>query len=269
MKIINNHELTHDSYYIDTEYVTNSMLNNLTGKSPEYFKHVMENPLPTTAAMKFGSALHMQVLQPEEYDKNYVVMPKFDKRTKKGKEDFEAFTNKHMFKTVLSQEDHDTIQEITSKLSKDKDAVQLLSNGLKEHIVVWHNEEYNVNCKGMLDVYNKQNNIIVDLKTTKDTSYYGFANSIKKFNYHKQAAFYMDAVKADEYYIVAVEKTKPYSISIVQLGEDLIDRGRELYNRDLEIYKYCLDNNYWPGRGFDYLDKKSKRTIHIMTEDIL
>ena len=167
MKIINNHELTHDSYYIDTEYVTNSMLNNLTGKSPEYFKHVMENPLPTTAAMKFGSALHMQVLQPEEYDKNYVVMPKFDKRTKKGKENFEAFTNKHMFKTVLSQEDHDTIQEITSKLSKDKDAVQLLSNGLKEHIVVWHNEEYNVNCKGMLDVYNKQNNIIVDLKTTK------------------------------------------------------------------------------------------------------
>ena len=184
MKIIDNHELTHDSYYIDTEYVTNSMLNNLTGKSPEYFKHVMENPLPTTAAMKFGSALHMQVLQPEEYDKNYVVMPKFDKRTKKGKENFEAFTNKHTFKTVLSQEDHDVIHDMTNKLFQDKDAVQLLSNGLKEHIVVWNNEEYNVNCKGMLDVFNKERNIIVYLKTTKDTSYYGFAKSIKKFNYN-------------------------------------------------------------------------------------
>ena len=121
----------------------------------------------------------------------------------------------------------------------------------------------------MLDVFDKERNIIVDLKTTKDTSYFGFANAIKRYNYHKQAAFYMDAVKADEYYIVAVEKTKPYSISIVQLGDDLIDRGRELYNRDLEIYKYCVENNYWPGQGFDYLDKKSKRTIHIMTEDIL
>ena len=269
MKIINNHQIDNDNYYIDSDYVTNSMLNNLTSKSPEYFKHIMENPLPPTSAMKFGTALHMQVLEPEQYDKHYVVMPKYDKRTKKGKEDFEAFTNKHMFKTVLSQEDHNIIQEINNKLFKDEDAAKLLSNGLKEHIVVWHNEEYNVNCKGMLDVYNKESNIIVDLKTTKDTSYYGFANSVKKFNYHKQAAFYMDAVKADEYYIVAVEKTKPYSISIVQLGDDLIDRGRELYNRDLEIYKYCLENNYWPGRGFDYLDKKSKRTIHIMTEDIL
>ena len=269
MKQINNHNLDHDSYYIDTEYVTNSMLNNLTGKSPEYFKHIMENPQPASAAMRFGSALHMQVLQPKEYNKHYVVMPKFDKRTKQGKENFEAFTNKHMFKTVLSQEDHDTIQEITSKLFQDSDAVQLLSNGEKEHIVVWHNEEYDVNCKGMLDVFDKERNIIVDLKTTKDTSYFGFANAIKRYNYHKQAAFYMDAVKANEYYIVAVEKTKPYSISIVQLGDDLIDRGRELYNRDLEIYKYCVTNNYWPGQGFDYLDKKSKRSIHIMTEDIL
>ena len=84
MKLINNHNLDHDSYYIDTEHVTNSMLNNLTGKSPEYFKHMLENPQPASAAMKFGSALHMQVLQPEEYDKHYVVMPKFDKRTKQG-----------------------------------------------------------------------------------------------------------------------------------------------------------------------------------------
>ena len=74
MKLINNHNLDHDSYYIDTEHVTNSMLNNLTGKSPEYFKHIMENPQPASAAMRFGSALHMQVLQPEEYSKHYVMM---------------------------------------------------------------------------------------------------------------------------------------------------------------------------------------------------
>ena len=97
MKIINNHQIDNDNYYIDSDYVTNSMLNNLTSKSPEYFKHIMENPLPPTSAMKFGTALHMQVLEPEQYDKHYVVMPKFDKRTKKGKEDFAAFTNKHMF----------------------------------------------------------------------------------------------------------------------------------------------------------------------------
>ena len=139
MKLINNHNLDHDSYYIDTEHVTNSMLNNLTGKSPEYFKHMLENPQPASAAMKFGSALHMQVLQPEEYDKHYVVMPKFDKRTKQGKQDFEEFTNKNMFKTVLSKEDHDTIQEINSKLFQDDDGIPNFVRATDEQIGL-HNQ---------------------------------------------------------------------------------------------------------------------------------
>ena len=69
------------------------MLNNLTGKSPEYFRFAMDNPQPTTPAMKFGSAIHMNVLQPEEFHINYAVAPKFDKRTKQGKANHAEFVN--------------------------------------------------------------------------------------------------------------------------------------------------------------------------------
>ena len=269
MKLIKNHNLTQHNYYQDTEYVSNSMLNNLTGKSPEYFRFMMDNPQPSTPAMKFGSALHMNVLQPNEFHKHYIVSPKFDKRTKQGKADYEEFTNNNMFKTVISEQENDTIQKMTSKLFGDNDAVQLLTNGLKEQIIAWKNEEYNVKCRGMLDVYRKDVGIIVDLKTTQDSSYYGFASSVRKFKYYKQAAFYMDAIGAEEFYIVAIEKNAPYSLNIIQIGDDLLDKGREMYSRDLEIYKYCTDNNYWPSQGFDYLDKKSERSIHIMNEDIL
>jgi len=258
MKLIEDHNLTHDSYYNDTEYVSNSMLNNLTGKSPEYFKHMLDNPQPATPAMKFGSALHMNVLQPEEFKKHYVVSPKFDKRTKKGKADYEEFANSNMFKTIVSEQDYYLIEQMTDKLMQDSDAKTMLTNGLKEHIIAWENE-----------VYNTQANIIVDLKTTQDSSYYGFASSVKKFKYYKQAAFYLDAVRAHEFYIVAIEKNPPYSLNIVQIGDDLLDKGREMYSRDLEIYKYCVDNNYWPSQGFDYLDKKSERSVHIMNENIL
>ena len=269
MKLIENHNLTHDSYYQDTEYVSNSMLNNLTGKSPEYFKFMMDNPQPSSPAMKFGSALHMNVLQPEEFNNNYAIAPKFDKRTKQGKADYAEFINSNMLKTVISEQDYHLINQMTEKIMRDNDAKALLTNGLKEHIIAWENDFWNVKCRGMLDVYNKDANIIIDLKTTQDSSYYGFASSVRKFKYYKQAAFYMDAVKAYEFYIVAIEKNPPFSINIIQLGDNLIDMGRDLYNTDLEIYKYCLDNDYWPSQGFDYLDKKSERTIHIMNEDIL
>jgi hypothetical protein len=174
-----------------------------------------------------------------------------------------------MFKTVISEQDYYLINQITEKIMKDSDAKLMLNNGLKEHIIAWENEEFGVKCRGMLDVYNKESDIIVDLKTTQDSSYYGFASSVRKFKYYKQAAFYMDAVRAHEFYIVAIEKNPPFSINIIQIGNDLLDHGRELYSKDLEIYKYCTDNDYWPGQGFDYLNKKSERTIHIMNEDIL
>jgi len=269
MKLIENHNLTHDSYYQDTEYVSNSMLNNLTGKSPEYFRFAMDNPQPTTPAMKFGSALHMNVLQPEEFNNNYAIAPKFDKRTKQGKADYAEFINSNMLKTVISEQEYHLINQMTEKIMRDNDAKTLLTNGIKEHIIAWNNDFWDVKCRGMLDVYNKDANIIIDLKTTQDSSYHGFASSVRKFKYYKQAAFYMDAVKAYEFYIVAIEKNPPFSINIIQLGDNLIDMGRDLYNTDLEIYKYCLDNDYWPSQGFDYLDKKSERTIHIMNEDIL
>jgi len=269
MKLITHHDLNNHNYYQDTEYVSNSMLNNLTGKSPEYFRFAMDNPQPSTPAMKFGSALHMNVLQPEEFNNNYAVAPKFDKRTKQGKIDYAEFVKANIFKTVVSEQDYELIEQMTDKLMRDPDAKAMLTKGIKEHIIAWENEEYGVKCRGMLDVYKKDLDIIVDLKTTQDSSYYGFASSVKRYKYYKQAAFYMDAVGAQEFYIVAIEKSPPFNINIIQLGDDLLDKGRELYSRDLEVYKYCLDNDYWPGQGFDYLDKKSERTIHIMNEDIL
>jgi len=174
-----------------------------------------------------------------------------------------------MFKTVISESDYALIEQMTDKLMRDSDAKTLISAGDKERIIVWNNEEYDVDCKGMLDVYREDSGIIVDLKTTQDSSYYGFASSVRKFKYYKQAAFYLDAVGAQEFYIVAIEKNPPFSINIIQIGDELLDKGRELYNRDLEVYKYCTDNDYWPGEGFDYLDKDSERTIHIMNDDIL
>ena len=269
MKLIENHKLTHKNYYQNTDYVSNSMLNHLTGKSPEYFRFMMDNPQPATPAMKFGSAFHMNVLQPQEFNKGYAVSPKFDRRTKQGKEDYAEFIKNNVLKTTISGDDYILIEQMTDKLMRDSDAKTLINKGDKERIIAWENTEYNIKCRGMLDIYNKDANIIVDLKTTQDSSYYGFASSVRKFKYYKQAAFYLDAVRAEEFYIVAIEKNPPFSINIIQIGDDLLDKGRELYNRDLEVYKYCTDNDYWPGEGFDYLDKDSERTIHIMNEYIL
>ena len=265
MKLLNK-DLSHSNYYNDTEYVSNSMLNAIS-VSPEYFRFRQDNPQPATAPMKLGSAIHMNVLQPEEFNKHYAVSPKFDKRTKVGKEAYAEFSKKHMFKDVISESDYHIIEQITMKLMKDKMVKSLLQQGEPEKIIQWHNEHYNVNCKGMLDYYREGADMIIDLKTTQDASYNGFMRSVKKYKYHKQAAFYLDAVKAQRFFIIAVEKTPPFTINVFELGDDMIQEGREMYNHELEVYKYCEENDYWPGAGFDPLDKKSERIIHILSNN--
>lgn len=265
MKLLNK-DLSHSNYYNDTEYVSNSMLNAIS-VSPEYFRFRQDNPQPATAPMKLGSAIHMNVLQPEEFNKHYAVSPKFDKRTKVGKEAYAEFSKKHMFKDVISESDYHIIEQITMKLMKDKMVKSLLQQGEPEKIIQWHNEHYDVKCKGMLDYHREGADMIIDLKTTQDASYNGFMRSVKKYKYHKQAAFYLDAVKAQRFFIIAVEKTPPFTINVFELGDDMIQEGREMYNHELEVYKYCEENDYWPGAGFDPLDKKSERIIHILSNN--
>ena len=267
MKLTEN-KLTHNNYFSSEKYISNSMLNNIS-VSPEHFMFKMDNPQPSTPAMKLGSAIHMNVLQPEEFNKNYAVSPKFDRRTKIGKEDYKNFVNNNLSKTVISESDFEIIEQITMKLMKDKMVKSLLQQGEPEKIIQWHNEHYDVNCKGMLDYHREGADMIIDLKTTQDASYNGFMRSVKKYKYHKQAAFYLDAVKAQRFFIIAVEKSPPFAINIFELSENMLDEGRDMYNHELEIYEYCTKSDYWPGVGYDPLDKNSERIIHILGEEIL
>ena len=263
---ITENNLTHNNYYSSEQYISNSMLNHIS-VSPEHFRFMMDNPQPSTPAMKLGSAIHMNVLQPEEFNKNYAVSPKFDKRTKVGKEDYKNFINNNLSKTIISESDFEIIEQVTLKLMKEPLVRAMLQNGEPEKIITWHNEHYDVDCKGMLDYYRPEADMIIDLKTTKDCSYKGFMNSVKKFKYHKQAAFYMDAVKAYRFIIIAVEKTPPFAINVFELSDNMIDEGRDMYNQELEIYQYCMETDNWPGPGYDPLDQNSERTIHILGDD--
>ena len=50
-----------------------------------------------------------------------------------------------------------------------------------------------------------------------------------------------------DFTFIAVEKTYPYAVAIYQLDAQALERGRELYRRDLAIYKHCLEMDDWPG----------------------
>ena len=87
-------------------------------ESPEKFKYLQEHPEEPTPALVFGALVHKLVLEPETFEDEYAVAPDCDKRTKAGKEEWQAFVDKAGEKTVVTAADYEKAKEMADKVKK-------------------------------------------------------------------------------------------------------------------------------------------------------
>ena len=72
--------------------ISKTKLWRIIEKSPQWFKYCADNPPEfNSPALMFGAALHKAVLEPDGFGDEYIVAPKFDRRTKDGKAAYAAF----------------------------------------------------------------------------------------------------------------------------------------------------------------------------------
>tara|TARA_R100000742_G_C4266116_1_gene84209 strand:- start:197 stop:1015 length:819 start_codon:yes stop_codon:yes gene_type:complete len=244
--IIDN-EVTDVNYFDDHMYMTNSTLKMFMDKCPRAFRHVLSNPIKATAAMKFGTAFHMFVLEDKEFSRHYAVEPDgIDRRTTIGKATLLKFNESLNGREPISHKDYVQILEMRTQLMQHKH-YSLLENCTQfEKIYLWKNEILDILCKGKLDAVNTKDKYIVDLKTTRDASPEAFKETIINQKYHMQAAFYCDALGYKDYYIYAIEKTKPHCICVYKMSEDILKAGRLMYTQAIIDYKAYIHGGELP-----------------------
>lgn len=105
----------------------------------------------------------------------------------------------------------------------------------KEHFFT--HERTGLRCKMKIDL--KAGETIVDLKTTSCRTKKEFEASIIKYDYHRQAAFYLDHSGAKVFIFIAITKQPPFRTFTVifKLNDPLIQQGREEYNYLLDVIK--------------------------------
>jgi len=227
-------------YYSDTEFVSNSMLGKLKS-SPKELARYLEKGSITTPAMTFGRAFHLTILEPEVFPSQVAI---YDGKTKRGKA-WDEFSEANFDKDIITEIEFECLKGMESALMGNEDIVKLIE-GKKEVPMVWQDSLSSVNCKGKVDILN--NNTIVDIKTTQDSSFEGFRRSSYKYGYNRQAAYYLDGFGAKEFIFVIIEKKAPYNIGVYHCSDEFIASGREEYSSLLMDYrKYFInstpDNN--------------------------
>ena len=195
-------------------------------------------------SMNLGSAAHTAILEPEKFADEIVV---FDGAVRRGKE-WDKFKAEHEGKLILNANEFDSVTEMAKAVNRNIDAVNLLREGDAE--VTLEFEFMGRKFKSRLDWLNGC--IIVDLKTTDDASPAGFARSIWKYAYHRQAALYMDGVGESTgdiikgFVFVAVEKSAPYAVGVYRLDMQGEEAGRVSYQSLLLDMADCKINRNFP-----------------------
>ena len=223
----------------------------LIKKSPAHYHAAQTTPRIATPAMALGSATHVAILEPHEFDNRYTVMPEgLDRRTKEGKAVYEAIIASG--KQALSVPDMALIKGMQQAVHSHPVTQQLWA--IPHHI----EKDIYFKLRG-LDAKMKPdffihpcdkfpNGLILDLKTTPDASPSVFGAAVYRQDMAIQAAFYVDNyMPRADFMWLAVEKTAPHLVAIYKCTPRVFEYGRELIADLLDTYEACMADGIWPG----------------------
>lgn len=231
----------------------------LMAKSPAHY--ACREGVKATLAMEFGTAVHAAILEPELYANGYKSYPDDTRFTQKLKDDCAA-----RMVTPIKQTDADRIKAIAEAVRSHPDAAMLLSGGVAEASGFWtEDRRTGVLCKIRPDWINDDLKVLVDLKTTGNNyaakngsgaSPESWATTVARFNYHWQAAWYLEGISQIEkeawrdWVWIAVETEPPYVVGVYQASRDMLYQGVEEIKPILDLYANCLTRNEWPAPAY-------------------
>ena len=238
---------SNEQYHSNKRYLSSSAVKTIHARSVYHLLNSV--PYGETEAMKEGTAVHTRMLEPELYDKTYVIMQPFNGRTNAGKAikaEYDELEKEG--KILLKAQQGDMIEAMYESLQKN----ELAKSYLVGDVELSHYAEFmGVKCKVRPDV--KGVDFISDIKTCQDASPRAFRYEIRKRGYHLQAAFYSAVLgyTMDRFKFIAMEKTYPYDVIVHTLSEEHQEEGYEAMVKAVSKWKDYLDNgivsNYdWP-----------------------
>lgn len=254
--------------------ISNSGLNDFARSPAHYFALHLDPRRPPArerAGQLEGTLAHCAVLEPDEFDKRYVVVPEdapnrpsvAQWRAKNPSAESKAamawwtdFNARTGGAKVITSAQRDVAMAQARSIRSNPDVAALLGKGMTEVSAFWHDEETGLLCRCRPDFVSTVSDdgvVLLDVKTYSDASPSEFARQVARKGYHRQDAFYTDGyaqaahVNVLGFVFVAVETEWPYASSAVMLDDEGRERGRSANRELLDRFAGCWTTGVWPG----------------------
>tara|TARA_R110000824_G_scaffold120382_3_gene275635 strand:- start:21946 stop:22851 length:906 start_codon:yes stop_codon:yes gene_type:complete len=241
-------EVDNEEYHASKEEASSSTL-KLARRSLELYEAMYVKGEVTSSGpspeMKFGSAFHCALLEPEEFEGRYTFEPEeidgepINKRLKAHREFLAGWGENNGGKVVLAANDAERIEKMMAMINENSAVKTLMATGEAELAV-----KFSINqkeamtgdfpLKAMFDWVCSDREIIMDVKTTRLAG--GpevFRREIDNREYHCQAALYCEAYRqmygvVPEFYWLFVHTEAPYENYVFKMGDATREIGTEI-----------------------------------------
>ena len=217
-------KLREDEHYYGKygqQFLSNSNISALLEEDPIKFRSYGEQKL----AYVWGSYFHTMILEPHKLDK-FIIINADSRRTREYKD--QANGN-----ICLLTKDVEHLNSIKEKLLYDDRSYHLIREGDVEYELPGFTELEGLNWKGKADIVNNTRELVIDLKSTRDTGQ--FMDSIFKFNYDSQAYIY-SKIFGYRLTFIAVGKSDG-DIKVIESTDEMLESGADKVKRASDIYK--------------------------------
>jgi len=216
-------------------------------ESPLKYRYRLDNVREDTASLAVGRAVHTAVFEPQRLLLDYTVY-----QGRRAGKAWDAFREAHHEQTILTEEQWDRCHGIQAAVRAHPLCEPYLHTGAAEQVLQWTDAETRLRCKGRLD-WISTGRAVVDLKTTRSIQLHMLQNTVARYGYHTQIAFYLDGHEATrrerlQGVIIAVESQPPYDVGVFVVSDEAIYAGQEEYRSLLTRLKWCRESGQWPGR---------------------
>jgi exodeoxyribonuclease VIII len=217
--------------------------------APSYYKHKKGQDWKPSRSMELGTLIHSLILEGRT---DYVVGPQVDKRTKAGKEEWQAFCEEHLGKAIVTEDEGSMIAGCMEACTPLLSTVEADFDDDVEVSAFWMRG--GVNAKGRPDLIGSIAGelSIIDLKTTAGMS--SFDSKFWSFRYDVQAAWYQygihQAMELDElpaFWFLVVDTEAPHLAQFVRASSALLADANTKIDAELAYFKRCQVGDVWPG----------------------
>ncbi|MCU4489716.1 PD-(D/E)XK nuclease-like domain-containing protein [Acinetobacter ursingii] len=260
--------MSNDEYHACPEFSSSQLKDILRSSAHFYSNNILkENERETKKHLDFGTLAHTLFLEPEQFEHEFIVGPKFDRRTKAGKEEAAAWEAANQGKIIIDQEMLDGANRIANNLRK-LSSYQIMQNnhGMAEASIFFTDPVYGLNLRVRPDYHivpcdEFPNGLLFDVKTTTDARQFKFQRSCSDFGYDISATMYREGFQQHyktedkpEFIFLVAESSAPFNVKQYRASDLFISIGEQRYSKAKEILAESLLINEWDGYSTELED---------------